>query len=151
MLRLMLAAVFALGLSGCLGKAVAQLVKPPEIKGVSFNPGKFDLNEQGFVLNVKMKNPNFFAVPLKTITYDVFMNGQPVAQGRSAQKNIRLGAGQTDEVKLGLTTNLLKVLGNRAIFAAGKGLNYSVRGSVLVDGLDYAVPFEEKGKLNLNF
>ena len=135
-------AIFAALLSGCAGR-----LQKPEVSLAGVELVGFGLVEQRLLLKLRISNPNDVDLPVKALSFDLDLDGQPFAKGASEQPVIV--ARQADallEVKVvSRLGELLKQL--RAARRNGK-LGYRVYGRVEVEGSG-SVAFDRSGDVPL--
>jgi len=129
--------------------APIEKAEPPSVSlaDIKLLPG--GLFEQNFQLELRVTNPNNFALPLEGMTFKLALNDRPFAQGVSSESVTvpRLGEARIPVVA---STTMLDIvqqvitLGNRA------DLTYRLEGLVYLKGLGgTSVPYERMGKLQL--
>jgi len=142
-----LALALAFLLAAC---ASADKTLPPSVQIVDLRLGHAGLLSQELLIDLRVGNPNDFAIPLRGITFDLDVNGQPFANG--------LGYAAVDVPRLSYatvpvrgTTDTFGII--RQILALGESdrLSYRIHGIVYIGGLgrNDGVPFERAGELSL--
>jgi len=126
-------------------------LEPPAINVVALQPEAFGINSQVFRLRLGLFNPN--SVPLQVLrgSVDLSLAGVRAARGRTINP-FTVGAGESAEVEIRVTTNLLRdapgLLEALSASGPGGGLQYSLSGHVEVErrGPD-RIPIRAEGRL----
>lgn len=147
MQRILLLCGLAL-LGGCSG--LGQKFEAPELQVVGVELQRADLLSQQLRVRLRVINPNDRRLPVKGISYQVEVAGEPFAQGESVAGFDVPALGST-EFDVGMTANtagvLLRLLGGNRL---GDALDYRLSGRVqLASGLLRSVPFDQKGQISL--
>ncbi len=145
-IRLLAAGLVLALLAGC----AAARFKEPHLDVVNIEMLRGDLLRQELRVRMRVQNPNDRALPVRGITYQVHLAGEPFAHGESQRDFIVPANGET-EFDVGVTANaastVLRLLGN------GRRLDnveYRISGKVsLASGILRNLPFEEKGEIKL--
>jgi len=145
------AALALLGLTACSGPSIfsASEAAAPEISlaGLSFSePGVF---EQGLTVQLRLKNPNDFDIPIEGLTFDLAVNDTPFANGLSEQDVTLPSLGEVViPIAVSIPTNDL--IERVVAIGTGRRLGYSLVGEADI-GTWFAssVPFTREGKLAL--
>ncbi len=134
-------------IAGCSG--MVPKLERPELQVVGVELQRGDLFSQQLRVRMRVTNPNDRVLPVRSITYQVELAGEPFAQGES-ERNFEVPALGSTEFDVGMTANVAGVLlrmlggGNR------QTMDYRLTGKVqLASGLLRSIPFEEKGSLDL--
>lgn len=135
-------------LASCSG--LVPKLEAPQLQVVGVELQRADLLSQQLRVRMRVTNPNDRALPVRAITYQVEVAGEPFAQGES-ERSFDVPALGSTEFDLGMKANaagvLLRLLGSGQRTDA---LDYRLTGRVqLASGLLRSVPFEEKGSINL--
>lgn len=129
--------------------AVVPLQEPKlQVVGVELLRG--DLLRQELRVRMRVQNPNDRQLPVRSITYEVQLGGEPFAHGESERDFLVPANGET-EFDVSVTANaaaaVLKLVGS------GRKLDtveYRIAGKVaLSSGLFRNIPFDQNGTLNL--
>lgn len=123
--------------------------EPPVVSlaDVKLLPG--GLFEQKFELELRITNPNNFALPLEGMTFKLALNDKPFAQGVSNESVTipRLGEARVPVVA---STTVLDIMQQVLSFGNRTDLTYRLEGLVYLKGLGgKSVPYERDGKLQL--
>jgi LEA14-like dessication related protein len=128
-------------LSGCAG--MTSDLQAPRLSLVSANMTSADVFSQQFRVRVKAENPNARALPVKSIDYKLFLEGDAFAEGVSAAPFSVPAYGER-EFDLTIRTNFVSSVGRLLSRLTGSGnriVQYTFTGSVTVD-----MPFSPKLK-----
>jgi LEA14-like dessication related protein len=123
--------------------------EPPNVSlaDIKLLPG--GLFEQKFQLDLRITNPNNFALPLEGMTFKLALNDRPFAQGVSNESVTvpRLGEARVPVVA---STTLLDIMQQMLTLGERADLMYRLEGLVYLKGLGgKSVPYERNGKLRL--
>jgi LEA14-like dessication related protein len=140
------AAVFlSLSLLGCAGLAPNRV--PIDVTLSSIAPAQIGLIEQQYRIELRIQNPNTFAVDIDGFAYEIELNGKPFAKGVSDQA---VTVPRFGEIVLQTTavSNLSGVMAQIGALRQGvaDGLPYRVRGRIgAANG--FAIPFDRRGQI----
>lgn len=137
----------AVALSGCA--LIVPRLQTPRLSIVDIQVRKANLLEQDLRVRMRVDNPNDRSLPIKGLSYTVFLGGQEFATGVSDASFIVPALG-TAEFDMDVTANaagaLFAILGK----PRGQGIDYHMKGRVeLTHGWLRSVPFEESGTFTL--
>jgi LEA14-like dessication related protein len=123
----------------------APTLKLAGIRIIDINP-----QQQTFAVKLLVANPNMFDIPLRSLKYDIEINGQPFAHGSRDQPVTLPGGGeQVVEVRAVTSLNeLLKQLQTMAL-AGDTSASYRIRGDVRVGEGTVPMPFDQRGEVDL--
>ena len=143
------APALALLLSGC---ALTPRLTPPTLTVADVQLQGSDLWEQHLRVRMHVQNPNERALPVKSITYTLEVEGEALATGESAASFVVPAQGEA-EFDMNVTTNLagtlLKLIG-RGSGGLSQPVAYHLSGRVaLSSGLLRSLPFDERGEFKL--
>jgi LEA14-like dessication related protein len=143
-------AALALGL--LLGACSSMLprLEPPELQVVRIEVERADLLQQQLRVRMRVQNPNDRSLPVRGITYEMEVAGEPFAHGES-EKNFEVPALGSTEFDVSVTANaasaLLKLASSGAKLDA---VEYRLVGKVsLSAGMIRSIPFDRKGQFKL--
>jgi len=133
-------------LSGC-----TSLMKSPEAPSVSLAGIKFvsaNIFEQRFAIQLRLQNPNDFALPIRGLDYKIMLAGNEFANGVSAN-SIKLPALGEDILELETTTNALGLYKQFQSLtgSSGKPISYGLTGNLNVLGASIKLPFSKTGEV----
>ncbi|MGI9499193.1 MAG: LEA type 2 family protein [Geminicoccaceae bacterium] len=142
------AGLLAASLSACGGLSVPKAEQPDvSLAGLSF--GEAGLFEQGFILELRVKNPNDFDIPVDALNFALDVNGAPFAQGlRNEDFTLPASAEIVVPIQVAIATNDL--IERVAAIGTGRRLEYRLTGAAEINSwFSGPVPFERAGKLAL--
>ncbi len=138
--------LLAVGIPGC-SLFVPKLEKPT-LSVVSVRLLKSDLFHQELMMRMRVQNPNERELPVRSITYQLDVDGQELAHGMSGDSFVvpALGEAEFDmSVSANMAGMLIKLLsqgGNQG----GSAVGYRLSGKVALSaGLLRSIPFDETG------
>jgi len=137
----------ALLVGGC---ALTQL-QAPTVTPQTAELTNVQINEQQFRVQLHVQNPNDRALPIKSVSCTLQVEGVDVGKGQSAQPFTVPPRGETD-FDMVVTTNLAASVPNllRRIFTGGKLPEYHFSGWVNPDiALLPPIPFSKSGQLTI--
>jgi LEA14-like dessication related protein len=137
----------ALLLTGCaLTKLQAPAITPQTVELTDLQ-----INEQQFRVQLHVQNPNDRALPIKSASCTLEVEGVEVGQGHTAQPFSVPAHGETD-IDMVVTTNLAASVPNllRRIFASGQLPKYQFSGWVTPDiAWLPPIPFSRSGQISI--
>jgi LEA14-like dessication related protein len=137
-------------LTAPLGCATPDKVLPPSIDIANLRLESAGLLSQEFMLDIRIGNPNDFAIPLTGLAFKLEVNGRPFAEGLSNNSVTvpRLGYANTQVTGL---TNTLSLLRQLMTVGTRDRIDYRLFGTAHMGrlGQNDAVPFDRKGSLSL--
>ena len=146
--RRALLAALPLALAGCAGGLLGDLATPEvTIAGLGFGaPGLF---EQELLVNLRVSNPNDFALAVRGVSFDLALDDRPFARGRTGESFTvpRLGSVTGPVGILVPTAELVeRVMG----LGSPEGYAYRLSGELRLDRLGgVPLPFSREGRLAL--
>ncbi len=126
-------ALTAFLLTSCAG--MEELVSEPRVSLRQVQVTELDLNEQTFILDFDVTNPNPFPLPIKNVSYGVELDGQRFASG-ATQSAVTVPAGSDGAFAISVSLNLLQT---------APKLLFIVRGGVRSD-----VPYKLEGRFEVD-
>jgi len=137
-------------LTGCTG--LPSKIDPPSVSLADVRLVDMNLMEQTFALKLRVQNPNTFDIPVHGLNYQVDLNGQQVARGVNNESVTLPGLGeQIVEVQAITSLNsLLQQLGEVARSGVPM-VDYRIRGNLRVGRGLVPLPFDQSGKVGLDF
>jgi LEA14-like dessication related protein len=146
--RRLLASLLVLLLSACAGQ-LRPRVEPPEVRLAGLGFGQPGLFEQELRLDLRVANPNDFAVGVKGMTFDLQVNEIQFAHGRASQP-FELPALGEAVVPVTLFVPTMDLLERALQLGVEQRLEYRLSGEAEMDSLFVGMaPFEYQGKLAL--
>lgn len=135
-------------LSACatLGKKT----ESPTVTLAGLNIVKADFFEQRFALDLRLQNPNDFALPIRGMSYDLLLNGKSFATGVSADK-VNVPALGESVIRVESVSNLFSLYKQLRLLAESseKGISYQLKGNVSLVNKSIKLPFDKKGEISL--
>lgn len=146
---LLLATVFALASCAAFGPKL----ETPAISMVGVQVMSGDMFSQLFKVRVKVENPNDIEVPVESIEYTVFLEGDRFGVGTTDQAFVLPARGEA-EFDMMLTTDFVSAFGRLLSRMGGSKLEnveYVITGKLhLAKGLMRTIPFSHKGVVNFS-
>jgi LEA14-like dessication related protein len=137
----------AAALSGCA--LIVPKLQTPRLSIVDIQVRKANLLEQDLRVRMRVDNPNDRDLPIKGLSYTVYLGGQEFATGVSDADFVVPALGTADfdmDVTANAAGALFAILGK----PRGQGIDYHMKGRVeLTHGWLRSVPFEESGTFTL--
>lgn len=145
MLQRALVSFLVLILAAC--SALTPKPLPPQVSVAAVEVKSVGVFEQRFDIVLRVANPNGFALTVEALEFDLDVNGQPFARGRSPLPARLAAASETDVVIEAVTRSddLIRQLGTLAPGQLKQGLPYRLRGRVKTDRSSRWLPFEHAG------
>jgi LEA14-like dessication related protein len=139
--------LLAAALSGCA--LFVPKLETPRLAIVDIEVRSANLMEQQLRVRVRVENPNDRRLPIKGLSYTVYLGGQEFATGVSDASFVVPALG-TAEFNMDVTANaagaLFTILGK----PRGQGIDYRMKGRVeLSHGWLRSIPFEQSGTFTL--
>jgi LEA14-like dessication related protein len=142
--------LFLLGLplllaAGCV-HPVQQLIDEPTVQFVGMSmtePGVFSATP---VFRFELGNTNPMSLDIRTIAYDLTVNGRKFVKGASDQ-NSRLPAGGRETVSMPISFSFLDLFPAMAEFRDAEAIPYELTGAIGVG--PYAVPYSATGRFEV--
>jgi LEA14-like dessication related protein len=139
--------LLAAALSGCV--MFVPKLETPRLSIVDIEVRKASLIEQQLRVRMRVENPNDRILPIKGLSYTVYLGGQAFATGVSDTSFVVPALG-TAEFNMDVTANaagaLFAILGK----PSGQGIDYRMKGRVdLSHGWLRSIPFEQSGTFTL--
>lgn len=137
----------AVALSGCA--LFVPKLQTPNLSIVDIEVRRANFLEQQLRVRVRVENPNDRSLPIKGLSYTVYIGGEEFATGASDASFVVPALG-TAEFNMDVTANAAG-----AIFAIlnrprGQGIDYHMKGRVeLTHGWLRSIPFEQSGTFTL--
>ena len=136
----------ALMLAGCqrLGSLEAPEVS---VSGIALN--SITLFEQEWGLTLRARNPNDRELTLKSMDYEIFINGEKFARGLTGE-SVTLPAMGDAQVTTTITTSLMGSLKQlQKTQQQDKPLQYRLVGKARVAGVPLPLSFDKEGEMTL--
>ncbi|MEZ5930407.1 MAG: LEA type 2 family protein [Alphaproteobacteria bacterium] len=142
------AGLIAIGLSACssLDRRDAEM---PDVSLAGLSFAEAGLFEQGFTVQLRMKNPNDFDIPVDALDFVLDVNGARFAEGLSS-KDFILPASAEVIVPIDVAISTNDLIDRVTAIGTGRRLDYELNGSAeIASWFTKAVPFHRSGKLAL--
>jgi len=135
-------------LSACA--TLAKKTESPTVTLAGLNIVKADFFEQRFALDLRLQNPNDFALPIRGMSYDLLLNGKSFATGVSADK-VNVPALGESVIRVESVSNLFSLYKQLRLLAESseKGISYQLKGNVSLVNKSIKLPFDKKGEISL--
>ena len=139
--------LLAVALSGCA--LFVPKLETPRLAIVDLQVRKASFIEQQLQVRVRVENPNDRSLPIKGLSYTVYLGDQEFATGVSDASFIVPALG-TAEFNMDVTANAAGALFAILSKPRGQGIDYRMQGRVeLTHGWLRSIPFEESGTFTL--
>lgn len=139
-----------LALSAC---AVTSDFKPPRLTLVSVGLVSGDVFSQQFRMHLHVENPNNVELPIKSIEYKLYLQGDNFAEGTASQPFVVPAHGEAEfdsQLSTNFVSSIVRLLGTLND-SKDNQVQYSFVGNVhLSKGLVRNIPFNESGTAPLN-
>lgn len=148
-----LSVIIVIGLlTACGNNPIINTMKTlsPKVTLTDFRVLDMGLFEQNYVLQLRIKNPNSFSLPIASLNYKLDINDQEFASGTSNEA-ITIPAAGEKLLNLKFTSNLMRIVENWTDWATifEHNFKYRLSGDMnLVTGVP-PLPFEYKGEIPL--
>ena len=149
-MRVVTIAAFAMLLAGC---ATGENWQTPHLSIVGATITSADVFNAQFRVRLQVDNPNARSLPIKKLTYEVYLEGDRFAEGASEAPFV-VPANGSQEFDIGLQTDFLSSIGRLMARLNGTNRNrieYVIKGTVAVDvPFGPKIKFSEGGSVNLS-
>jgi LEA14-like dessication related protein len=139
-----------LALSACVG--MSPKLQAPRLTVVGANMISGDVFSQQFRVRLHVENPNDRALPVKSLEYKLFLQGDSFAEGTSLAA-FTVPANGEKEFDLNVTTNFVSSIGRLLAHLNGSNsskIEYAIAGQVQVDAaFSPKLKFTETGVVDL--
>lgn len=135
-------------LAGCAG--LTERPEPPEVSLANINILRGRHAEQRYRLQLRLQNPNDFALPMKGLKYQIYINDEVFARGMS-RESVTIPAFRealVDVEGIGIPSTLVDLLLEAENQGNGK-IQYRLSGSARLANQPLSIPFEHQGELRL--
>ncbi|EIJ44362.1 conserved secreted protein [Beggiatoa alba B18LD] len=135
-------------LNGCATLSLEPLT--PEINLTNIEVGQLGFFEQSFALQLQVKNPNNFPLPIVGLQYTLEVNGKQFATGNSSASTLIPALGNK-AMTVEVVSNLNQILAQIKDWNQGlsKTLDYRLFGGIRLSDWMPILPFERTGKVPL--
>lgn len=133
-------------LAGC-----TSLTKPwlaPEVTPTGLEPRGLGLGGQSFIVRLLVKNPNDRTLPIKAMTYRLYLEGEELANG-SSELDRQIPAFGEQMLDLRVNSNLFAVLPQLPALALTEDkLDWKITGTFTVAGGLVTLPYRYSGEVD---
>ncbi len=130
-------------LTGC-----ANSLQPPEVTLIGLAPAGTIL-DPAVRVDLRLDNPNSRALPVRSMSFDLNVNGQPLARGLS-EAPFRIPANGQAQTSLVVSTQVTDLLRQLSQIQGRRSIDYQLQGRLQLDGaLPISIPFRRAGALQL--
>ncbi|MCH2556590.1 MAG: LEA type 2 family protein [Alcanivorax sp.] len=146
-----LARIGVLGLLALLGACQTLTgLEAPEVNLSSLRLEQVSVFEQQWQVVLRARNPNDRDLTLKSLDYELFVNGEKLARGLTGD-DVTLPAMGDALVSTRITTSLMQTLGKLKALQQEPGapLDYRIKGTARVKGLAFPLNFDQRGEFRL--
>ncbi|MBW4050349.1 MAG: LEA type 2 family protein [Proteobacteria bacterium] len=139
--------VLAVALSGCA--LLVPKFQTPKLSIVNVEVLKASVFEQQLRVRMHVENPNARSLPIRGLSYTVYLGGQEFATGVSDAGFVVPALGTAD-FNMDVDANAAGALFTILDRPRGRGVDYLMKGKVeLTRGWLRSIPFEERGTFTL--
>lgn len=135
-------------MGGCAG--LTKRPEPPEVSLANMSILNAGLFEQRYRLQLRLQNPNDFALPIKGMKYQVYVNDKVFARGVSSDP-VTIPAFSEAVIDVEGISNLSSLVDQ--LFELGSGgkekIQYRLSGSARLANQPLSIPFEYQGEFKL--
>ena len=146
-LRLVTLLCLSLLLGAC---ASLRNAEPPEVTLSNVELLGITMLEQEWALTLRARNPNDFPLTLRSLDYQVFLEGQPFGRGLT-NAEVTVPAMGDALVQTRVVTGLFETLRQlqQLDYKSGEPLQYRIEGSARVGGSPLPLKFDHEGEIGL--
>ena len=139
--------VLAAALSGCA--LLVPKLQTPKLSIVNVEVLKASIFEQRLRVRMHVENPNDRSLPIRGLSYTVYLGGQQFATGASDAGFVVPALGSAD-FNMDVDANAAGALFTLLDRPRGEGIDYLMKGKVeLTHGWLRSIPFQERGTFTL--
>jgi LEA14-like dessication related protein len=146
--------LYPLILSGLLTACAGMPLQPfaPQISVTNFSIAEIGLLEQNFLLQLHLKNPNPFPLPITNLDYVLYLNDQEFTRGLTEQAIMLPALGEA-ALDLKIVSNLWRIVEQWRNWQSSfsRQFNYRLTGGVNVVNGAAKIPYEYKGSVTLTW
>jgi LEA14-like dessication related protein len=136
--------------SGCAG--IRMHTEPPYVSLVNMNILQIGIFEQRFLLQLRIQNPNDFALSISGMKYKLMINEKDFARGVN-RHSVTLPAYGEEIVDVEVVSDLGSLLNQIRELGTGQiqTLSYRLSGSASLANSLIKLPFDYQGEVDLSF
>lgn len=125
-------------------------LEAPEVNLSTLSLEQVGVFEQQWRVVLRARNPNDRDLTLKSLDYEIFINGERFARGLTGEATVLPAMGDA-LVSTRITTSLLSTLGRLQSLQEHPGapLDYRLKGSARVAGVAFPLHFDHQGRFQL--
>ena len=150
---LRLVAICSLGLLTQSCASLEGIVETPDVTLRSIAVTDLDFSGQTFLLGFDVTNPNPFSLPLTSIKYDVTLDGEHFAGGRT-EASLTVPAQSDTQFAISVELDLIRTAPKLLYMireATEGGIHYGIKGKLGVDlPVVSSVPFDAEGVVSVD-
>ncbi|MFQ5645070.1 MAG: LEA type 2 family protein [Thiogranum sp.] len=141
--------LFLTGLTACAG--LPGKPEAPRVNLAGLQLVSVELFEQRYKVDLRVKNPNAFELPIRGIDFRMDINDQAFADGVSNQ-SVNIPAYGERIVSLEVSSGLVQVFRQLQSLEKGRspGFSYRIEGSVAIGDSGMRLPFDYAGEMGLS-
>ena len=122
---------------------------PPQVSLADIKLLNTGLLSQDMQIDLKVRNPNNFDLPLEGLTFALDLNDSRFSEGFTNESVTIPRLGEAT-IPVRASTGLLDLLNQALVLGRGGDLNYRITGLAYLSGItSRSVPYEKAGKLQL--
>jgi LEA14-like dessication related protein len=141
----LLPAVWVLALAGCA--SLTQSWQTPEVAVTSIKPQQLTLQQQTMQVGLKIRNPNDRMLPIKAMTYRLYLEGDQIASGGGALDR-QIPAFGEEDVEVSLIGDGAALIGMLpALALQSRPWRYKIAGTATVAGV-LPLPYSYSGEID---
>lgn len=135
--------------TGCIGRG--RISETPYISLSNIELVSMGVFEQRYRIMLRIKNPNEVSIPIKGMSYSIFVNGKEFANGVSNKSFIIPEFGE-EVVEIEATSDLTGILSQFQELISGgiEKVSYRLAGKAKLSNRIRRLPYEYKGELDLH-
>ena len=145
--------VLLLSVLSLLCACVTLKFEAPKVSVVGVSLVSGDAFSQQFRIRLHVKNPNRLELPIKSLEYKLYLQGDYIAEGITDQSFVvpALGEAEFDtNIRTNLISGIARLLGN-LVGTDNRSIKYALVGTVKLNkGLFTQFSFNEEGNVGLN-
>lgn len=120
--------------------------QPPRLSLVNLRLAGATLFEQRFVAQIRVQNPNDRVLAIRGFSFDLEVNGEPLASGVS-DRALSVPAFGEALTEVYATTTLASLIRQFAALDRAQSFRYRLYGRIRLAGLGGAIPFNFEGEV----
>ena len=124
---------------------------PPQVELLGLDVRDISLSHINYQAKIRVYNPNLDPLEVRDVEYTLYLNGINMLSGES-QVEQTVGSHQEAQIPLRLSGSLFSTLRFLASMPNARKVSFVMKGRIKGNsssGQPFSLPFEEKGKLDL--